>query len=134
MGHIALAKNEKVRLRSFPGLRTLGRQLPLFAAAGAILVLANLAPGVLQLGSPSDKLNHMLAFAVLTPLALIAFPRASALWVFVGLALFNAAIELSQAVLGQGREPDPLDWIAGVLATIPILAVVGGYRLFCRGR
>lgn len=108
----------------------LERRLPLLVAAGAIAIIANLAPGTLQLGTPSDKLNHMLAFAALVPLALFAFPRAGVTAIFLGLAFFNAGIELSQAALSLGREPDPLDWAAGVIATIPFLAAVGLYRLY----
>lgn len=108
----------------------LERRLPLLLAAGAIAILANLAPGTIQLGTSSDKLNHMLAFAALAPLALFAFPRAGVASLFLGLALFNAGVELSQAILSFGREPDLVDWTVGVIATIPFLGVVGLYRLY----
>lgn len=108
----------------------LDRQLPFLVAAVAVAVVANVAPGAPQLGTANDKLNHMLAFAILAPLALFAFPRRGVASVFVGLAFFNAGIEVTQALLCLGREPDPFDWAAGVVATIPCLAAVGLYRLY----
>jgi VanZ family protein len=69
----------------------------------------------------------------LTPLAAFAFQRATIVSVFFGLMGFNACIELSQAFLGLGRQPDVADWIAGVLATLPVLGVIGVAR-FIRAR
>lgn len=128
--HMSCEETRSATPEPFERSRMYWRRLLLFVVAAAVIILANLAPGSWQPGTSNDKLNHMLAFAVLTPLALISFPSTSVVRIFFGLAFFNAGIELSQAALSLGREPDPLDWLAGTLATIPVLAAVGGYRLF----
>jgi hypothetical protein len=38
--------------------------------------------------------------------------------------IFNAGIEISQAILDLGRQPDLADWGVGVLATLPVLGVL----------
>lgn len=97
------------------------------------MILANVVSGSIVIGSGHDKLDHALAFATLTPLAACALPRAGIVPVFFGLTAFNACIELSQAFLGLGRQPDVADWIVGVLATLPVLGVIGVAR-FIRTR
>ena len=101
----------------------------LFAICIAILTIANMAPGSLAVGTPNDKLNHLLAFAVLAPLTVLAFPKTKVLWLFGALMLFNAGIEVCQAMLNLGREPDFADWYTGVIATIPVLGTVAAFRL-----
>lgn len=105
------------------------RRVFLVAIGAIIMVIANLAPGAASIGLPGDKLNHALAFAVLTPLAAWAFPRTRVLVLFAALMLFNAGIEVCQAVLNLGREPDIADWGVGVLATLPFLTLLTFYRL-----
>lgn len=100
----------------------------------SMLIVANLAPGTVALGSGHDKLDHALAFAGLVPLAACAFPQAGLITLFVALMLFNAGIEVSQAALALGRVPDLLDWGVGVLATLPVLGVVGIVRIALSSR
>jgi hypothetical protein len=94
----------------------------------ALLILANGSPELVPIGTSSDKLNHVLAFAVLTPLAVWAFPLTSILMVFLGLSAFNATIEFTQGVLGQGRQPDTLDWLVGVAVSATILLPIALLR------
>lgn len=95
----------------------------------ALLALANTSPGLIQLGFPNDKVNHALAFAAVTPLAVWAFPRARLVFVFLALAAFNASIEFTQAVLGQGRQPDLADWLVGLAVSATILLFIRLLRL-----
>ncbi|MEQ5789322.1 hypothetical protein J3454_15630 [Erythrobacter sp. NFXS35] len=103
-------------------------RLCLFLVGMFIFVVANLAPGTVAIGLGHDKLNHALAFACLTPLAAFAFPQAGLISLLFALMLFNAGIELTQAALAFGREPDLVDWGVGVLATLPVLGAVAIYR------
>lgn len=72
----------------------------------AMIVAANAPPDLASFGFRNDKLNHALALAVLPPLTIWALPNTGPVPIFVGLALFNAGIEISQAVAGLGRTPD----------------------------
>lgn len=104
-------------------------RLCLLVIASLIMIMANVAPGTFAIGSGYDKLDHALAFATLTPMAICAFPRAGLVPVFLGLLVFNTGIEVSQAFLGLGRQPDIFDWIVGVLATLSVLGSIGCFRL-----
>lgn len=65
-----------------------------------------------------DKLNHILAFFVLSSMARIAWPRINALLLFVMLAVFGGAIEILQFSMGLGRQADWMDFAADVLAIV----------------
>ncbi len=91
----------------------------------SLLILANLTGEAVNAGFPWDKLNHFIAFAVLSVLTVIAFPHAHRARLLLALLLFNAGIEISQLLMGQGREPDVMDWTAGALATLGVLGCAG---------
>lgn len=105
------------------------RRLCLLVLGATIIMLANLSPGTVRFGTGYDKLDHALAFAVLAPVAAFAFPRVSVVRLFIALMIFNAGIEISQAILNLDREPDIVDWAVGVGATLPVLAVVAVVRI-----
>lgn len=65
-----------------------------------------------------DKLNHILAFFVLTSMARIAWPRINGFILFVMLAIFGGAIEMLQFSMGLGRQADWMDFGADVLAIV----------------
>jgi len=88
-----------------------------------MIVVANVPPALASFGFQNDKLNHALALAVMTPLAIWALPDTSLITIFVGLALFAAGIEVSQAVLELGRTPSFMDWLTGALASLVLLAL-----------
>ena len=69
-------------------------------------------PTIVETG---DKVKHMMAFATLSLLGLIAWPRRSGL-VAVGLLLFGAIIEWVQAIPVLHRDSDIHDWYADALA------------------
>ena len=74
-------------------------------------------------GAPSDKVQHMLAFAVLASLASHAYVRVPLLKVGVALAGFGALIEILQAIPALHRDASLWDWIADCAATAVVLTV-----------
>ena len=79
-------------------------------------------------GAPSDKIQHISAFAVLGALGFFAYPRSRPLSLCVRLSLFGALIELVQAIPALGRDSDVLDWIADTLAAALILFLLDWSR------
>jgi hypothetical protein len=104
------------------------RRALLLVICAALMIIANASPEAVRIGSANDKVNHALAFAVLTPIAIWAFPRQRLLTVFLGLATFNALIEVAQAVLGLGREADFGDWLTGALVCASLLLASALWR------
>lgn len=90
----------------------------LFAFVMALLPLPPQLPG-----SPSDKVQHILAFAVLACLARWAYPNAGALKLLLALSAFGALIEAAQAIPALNRDADAMDWIADTIAAAVVLAV-----------
>jgi len=74
--------------------------------------------------SPSDKINHMIAFVVLTILAAWAYPRAHLFLLIAAMAAVGGAVELVQAIPFIGRDAEWADWRADVLAAGVTLIVV----------
>lgn len=79
-------------------------------------------------GEPGDKVQHIIAFVVLTGLARLAYPRVRALTLLLAFALFGALIELTQMLPALGRTAALDDWLADVAATIVVLAVLDPAR------
>ncbi|MGE5722301.1 MAG: hypothetical protein ACM3YM_07545 [Sphingomonadales bacterium] len=73
---------------------------------------------------PSDKAEHGLAFVVLVPLLVLAYPRLGWITVAAILAAFGALIEIVQGIPGIHRDADIHDWIADVIAIVVALAAV----------
>jgi hypothetical protein len=73
-------------------------------------------------GSPSDKVQHIVAFATLGLLGAWAFPQAPVLRLLVRLSLFGALIELVQAIPQLHRDSDIIDRLADTLAAGLVLA------------
>jgi len=80
-------------------------------------------------GGPSDKVQHMLAFAVLAALASAAYRNAPLLPIGVLLSAFGAAIEVVQLIPALHRWGDVVDWVADTAAAALVLAAVGLRRL-----
>lgn len=82
-------------------------------------------------GEPTDKVQHILAFAVLTGLAVAGWPG-SAWWrLLLGLSGFGLLIELVQAIPALHRSADWRDWLAdtgAILAVLALAAVVERVR------
>src|SRR5262249_42757704 len=92
-----------------------------FAAALFALVMALLPHPPQVPGNPSDKVQHVAAFATLGLLGFYAYPRLSPLWLIADLSLFGALIEIAQAIPALHRDSDPLDWVADTLACLLVI-------------
>lgn len=94
----------------------------LFWAAALFALVMALLPHPPQLpGNPSDKIQHIAAFATLGLLGFYAFPRLSALWLIAALSLFGAFIEIAQSIPVLHRDSDPLDWLADTAACLAVI-------------
>jgi hypothetical protein len=96
----------------------------LFWAAGLFAFVMAVLPHPPEIpGHPSDKVQHMAAFAVLGLLGSFAFPRRT-LPLLAGLSFFGALIEVAQEIPMLHRDSDPMDWLADTIAcAVVILAV-----------
>jgi len=72
-------------------------------------------------GAPDDKVQHILAFSVLTALALAAYSRARPLAIGLSLGLLGAVIELVQMIPVLHRDAAWLDWAADCGAVLAVL-------------
>jgi hypothetical protein len=113
-------------------IRTHFRAAVLWVAAAFTLVMAALPHPPRLPGQPEDKILHILAFVVLTALALAAYPRAAWWRVVLGLSAFGALIEFVQAIPALHRDADWLDWVADTGAVLVVLALALGIRRLLR--
>ena len=105
-----------------------------FYAAVAVSVIAALAP------SPEfeptfrnvDKVQHVVAFAVLAGLARFGFPDASQWRIVERLSFLGAAIEVFQSIPALHRDCDVWDWVTDTLAVAITVLLVS--RLAARRR
>lgn len=105
----------------FPFMRMAFSGAALFA-----LVMASLPQPPQLLGRPSDKVQHIIAFVVLTLLARAAYPTAERWKIFFGLAAFGVLIEAVQTMPSLHRDASLLDWLVdsiAVAATLGVLAL-----------
>ena len=108
-----------------------GRPLPrlLFWAAAIFAFVMAVIPHPPELpGEPSDKIQHIAAFATLGALGAWGFPRLAPLKLVAGLSIFGAAIELIQAIPALHRDSDVRDWIADTIACGLVLLIVSWRR------
>jgi VanZ family protein len=75
-------------------------------------------------GDPSDKIQHILAFTVLTGLAGASFRSTALLPIAIRLSAFGALIEIVQAVPALHRDSSALDWLADTGAILVVLLIV----------
>jgi hypothetical protein len=97
----------------------------LCTAFAAVMALLPKPPHV-PLDRFGDKLEHMAAFAVLSALALLAFPAASRLRLGLWLAALGAGLEVAQGTPVFQRDCDLRDWLveAAVIALVLGLAAL----------
>jgi VanZ family protein len=108
-----------------------GGRLPrlLFWAAALFSLVMALLPHPPDIpGHPSDKIQHVAAFATLALLGTWAFPRTALVRLLAGLSLFGAAIEVLQAIPVLHRDSDVLDWVADTVAAALVLLIVARWR------
>ncbi|HEX8839851.1 MAG TPA: hypothetical protein VF750_05220 [Sphingomicrobium sp.] len=99
-----------------------GARLLFWAALGFAFVMAVLPHPPELPGEPSDKLQHIAAFATLALLVSFAYPATALPRLLLRLSLFGAIIELVQAIPALHRDSDYKDWIADTLAAGLVLA------------
>ena len=104
-----------------------------WAAAAFTLVMAVLPHPPDLPGHPSDKVQHVIAFATLTALASWAFDNVRSAWILLGLSLCGAAIELLQSIPALSRDSDPKDWIADTVA-VGIVLLAAAFLRIARSR
>ena len=75
-------------------------------------------------GNPSDKVQHVAAFATLALLGVWAYPSLARTKLLVRLSLFGAAIEIIQAIPALHRDSDVLDWLADTAAVLVVLVLL----------
>ena len=115
-----------MKLREFEDSRTASA---LFWAAAVFALAMALLPHPPRIpGDPSDKIQHVAAFLTLGFLGSLAYPRAPALRLIVGLSLFGAFIEVAQAIPVLHRDSDPLDWVADTVACTVVVLTVRRWR------
>lgn len=76
----------------------------------------------------SDKVQHAAAFAVLTVLAMGAFPRTRPIHIALGLSAFGGLIEIVQGLPAVHRDSDWYDWLADTVAILVAFAVILALR------
>jgi len=79
-------------------------------------------------GSPSDKVQHVIAFATLGLLGGWAYRETSRFHLGLRLSLFGAFIELVQAIPVLHRDSDVLDWVADTVAASLVLLGISWWR------
>ncbi len=98
--------------------------LAFWSAALFALVMASLPQPPQLPGEPSDKLQHMFAFATLAALGSIAYPRLRLVRLLVGLAAFGALIEIVQLIPALHRDSELADFFADTVAAGAVLLVI----------
>jgi hypothetical protein len=94
-----------------------------WSAAAFALVMASLPNPIEIPGEPGDKVQHMIAFAVLALLGAQAYPR-RLIVLLIGLSAFGALIELVQLIPSLNRTADWSDLAADIMTTAAVLGVI----------
>jgi VanZ family protein len=106
-----------------PGRWPASAKASLYALANAVLLYLCLAPASALPPQPlRDKVEHALAWAVLTVLGLLFWPRWPGRVVAYAVAL-GGLIEVLQAALPLGRAGDWRDWAADTVGVAAALVV-----------
>jgi VanZ family protein len=80
--------------------------------------------------SPSDKVQHVIAFATLGLLSVWAYSATPVAKLIIRLSLFGGLIELVQAIPVLHRDSDVFDWFADTIAA----GLVALFVAWVRGR
>lgn len=99
-----------------------------WAAAAFAFVMASLPKPPQLPGDPGDKVQHIIAFAVLGCLARLGWLRVSGWRLLAGLSAFGALIELVQAIPALNRHADWIDWAADTVAAGLVLGLAALVR------
>ena len=98
--------------------RALFTRAVFWAALAFTVIMATLPQPPAALSTPSDKVNHVIAFFVLTALHKLAY-RNFGFWKrLLMMAALGGLIELVQMVPALHRDAEWLDWAADVAAAL----------------
>lgn len=103
-------------------------RLAFWAAAIFAFVMAVLPHPPELPGAPSDKVQHVIAFATLGLLSGLAYPASSTIQLALRLSLFGAGIEVIQAFPVLHRDSSFWDWVADTVACGLVLAGIAWRR------
>ncbi|HEY8592935.1 MAG TPA: hypothetical protein VIL42_08750 [Sphingomicrobium sp.] len=103
-------------------------RLLFWGAALIALVMAVLPHPPALPGNPSDKVQHVMAFAALAGLGAAAYPRLPAIRLAAALSIFGLGIEIVQAIPALNRDSDWVDWAADTLACAAVLIGIALWR------
>ena len=103
-------------------------RIAFWAAAALSLFMAELPKPPSLPGDPTDKVQHIIAFATLAALAAAAYPRTRLLAILIGLSAFGGAIEIFQMNPLISRDASWWDWIAETFAAGTVLFFVHRLR------
>ncbi len=81
-------------------------------------------------GDPPDKIQHIFAFLVLAALGHFAYPAVRKRYLWVGLMVFGALIEVAQMIPQIHRDSDPYDWIADTAASLTVFVILALWGWF----
>jgi hypothetical protein len=121
---------KRMSLFTSPGVRRTALALFWLMLVFALTMAVLPTPPRMATDRFGDKANHMMAFAVLTALACLAWPMAQRWRIVERLSFLGALIEVLQSIPVLHRDCDIRDWIADTLA---ILVVAGIVHLIRRG-
>jgi VanZ family protein len=115
-------------MRRMPRISPTLLRIAFWAAAVLSLFMAELPKPPALPGDPSDKVQHIFAFATLAALAAAAYPRTRLIAILVGLSAFGGAIEIFQMNPMVSRDASWWDWIADTVAAGAMLLFVHRLR------
>jgi VanZ family protein len=104
-------------------------RLSFWAAIAFTFVMATLPQPPALPGEPSDKVQHILAFVVLTVMGTAAHQEPRSYISAIGLLAFGALIEVVQAYPPLHRSSDVRDWIADAAAVSVTFGLITGLRV-----
>lgn len=91
-------------------------RLVFWAALSFTMVMATMPKPPTMFSTPSDKVNHIIAFFVLTALHQVAY-RDFGFWRrMLMMTMLGGVIELVQMVPSLNRDAEWIDWLADVVA------------------
>ncbi|HCR34857.1 MAG TPA: hypothetical protein DIV57_15980, partial [Stenotrophomonas sp.] len=88
-----------------------------------VIVVCLIPPPPIDLPENGDKVEHFLAYFILSGSAVQLFRRGTPLlWAGVGLVLMGVGIEFAQGALTSNRSADPMDALANTVGVLSGLA------------
>ena len=109
-------------------------RLAFWLALAVTLVMALLPNPPAMPGRPTDKVQHIAAFATLTFLAALGFPRLRLRVIFVWMAALGLVIEVLQMIPILHRDAQAADWLADCAAVAATLLLCTALRWQLRRR